>query len=212
MGVPGNHYESANAAARFELSNRLSQTTDTIWTVGQSNGEKLLLPSSAETAELIDIQLFDCLPVPRTGASFEDILEFKNRYHDELGQLRYRFDQLRAQITSSSENQRATKQAVEQIVKSMGDVEGALTSYGISSIKETIALYAQDRNLTICTSIGAIAAGIAEFPIHIGLASGIVVTTICRFLQRTFSNTRNLPDDAQDFAYVYEATKQFGRK
>jgi len=42
---------------------------------GQSGGECLLLPPSGVSADMIDIQLFDCLPVPGPGTAFEDVLE-----------------------------------------------------------------------------------------------------------------------------------------
>lgn len=212
MGLAGNQFAIASAAARLDLSIRLSETTEAIWTIGQSDGESILLPPSAGTAELLDIQLFDCLPVPGLGTSFEDILEFKSRYDDELKQLRRRIDQLREQVSSSSDNRRATESAIEEIVKSVADVEGALNGYGISSIKETIALYTNNPSLTFWTSLGGIAAAESGFPVHVGLASGIAVSTMCRFLLRTISGASNLPENAGDFAYVYEATKQLGRK
>jgi hypothetical protein len=210
MGLAGNQFAIASAAARFELSNRLSETTKAIWTIGQSGGESLLLPPSAGNADLLDIQLVDCLPVPGPSTSFEDVLEFKSRYNDELSQLRRRFDQLREQVSTSSDDRRATEKAIEEIVKSVADVERALSGYGVSSVKETVALYANNPSLTFWTSLGGIAAAASGFPVHVGLAAGMSVSTVCRFLHRTFSGASNLPENARDFAYVYEAARQLG--
>ena len=70
MGLAGNQFAAASAAARVSLSKSLAEKTDNIWTIGQSGGEILMLPPSRGTVELIDIQLIDCLPVPKLGTPY----------------------------------------------------------------------------------------------------------------------------------------------
>ena len=98
MGLAGNQFAVAAAAARVHLSNQLTANTGNIWTVGQSGGESLLLPGANDSRELIDVQLVNCLPVPVQGTPFQDILDFKDRYRDELDELRRSLDRLRENI------------------------------------------------------------------------------------------------------------------
>lgn len=208
MGLTGNQFAVAAAAARVHLSSQLSQNTGDIWTIGQSGGEHLLLPGANDSRELIDVQLVNCLPVPVQGTAFADILEFKNRYPDELDELRLALDRLRENILSSSDERRATDAAIHHISKSISDIQAALRGSGIDSVGETINLYTLNPHIGFWSALGGIAAAGAGLPIEVGGASGIAIPTLCRFLKRSIFGGQNLPSGNSDFAYVYEAITQ----
>ena len=207
-GLSGTQFASAAAAARVHLSNQLSVQTGNIWTIGQSGGESLLLPGTNESEELIDVQLVNCLPVPAQGTSFQEILEFKNRYQDELDELRRSLDRLRENILSSSDERRAIDDAIHRTSTSISDIRAALQGTSIQTVSETIALYTNNPSIGFWTALGGMAAAATGFPFEVGVSSGIALPTLCRFLKRSIVGGQNLPDGNTDFAYVYEAIKQ----
>lgn len=203
-----NQLAAASVVARIRLLRQLTDNPGNIWTIGQSGGEELLLPSYGASADLIDVQLVNCLPVPTLGTPFDDILEFKNRYQDELGDLRRCLDQLRENILSSSDERRATDAAIREIVSSISDIRAALQGSGIRSVSETVGLYTKSPSFGWWTAMGGMVAGAAGFPIHEGMAYGAGADTLLKFFKRSIVGGQNLPEELADFAYVYEVTKQ----
>jgi len=208
FGLAGNQFSIAAAAARVRLSKQLSQNTGNIWSIGQAGGEQLLLPGVSERKELIDVQLVNCLPVPHVGTSFDDVLQFKARYHDELEQLRRSFDQLRETILSSADERRVIDLAVHKISSSLSDIQSALRSSSIKTFSESIALYTSNPSLTFWTSLGGLAAAAKGFPVEVGVAAGLALPTLCRFIKRSVQGGQNLPNVSSDFAYAYEIMRQ----
>lgn len=211
-GLAANQFVVAEAAARIYLSKKLSAETGDIWTIGQSGGEKLLLPGTAnnETKELIDIKLVNCLPVPKAITSFEDILEFKHRYQDELDELRVALDGLRENILSSSDERRATNAAMHHVSKSILNIRLSLEGRGIQSHSETISLYTENPSIGFWSSMGGVTAAATGFPVEVGLSAGIALPTMFKFVQRSIVGGQNFPTDNSDFAYAYESIRQFG--
>jgi len=207
-GLTPIEFAVASAAARLELSKQLSESTGDIWSIGQAGGEQLLLPGTNKSKELIDVQLVNCLPVPEVGTSFEDILEFKHRYPGELDELRLAFDRLREKILSSSDERRVIDAAIRQIETAISDIRAALQGTGIQAMSETIALYIHNPALGFWTALGGAAAAAKGYPVEVGLAGGIAVPTVCRFLRRVIAGGQNLPGGNSDFAYVFEAIRK----
>ena len=205
-----NQLAAASVVARILLLRQLISNAGDIWTTGQSGGEDLLLPNVGGTSaskDLIDVQLVNCLPVPTIGTPFDDILEFKNRHRDELGNLRRCLDQLRENILSSSDERRATDTAIRQIVSSISDIRAALQGSGIRSVLKNISLYTKSPSFSWWTAMGGMAAGAAGIPIHVGMAAGAGADTLITFFRRSIVGGHDLPEELADFAYVYEATR-----
>jgi len=95
-------------------------------------------------------------------------------------QLRLRFDQLREYVLTSTDSRRATEKAIEEILKSIANVDRALGARGMASVKERMPLYTHDPTLTFWTSLGGITAAAVGIPVHVGLASGMAVSTMCK--------------------------------
>ncbi len=208
LGLAGNQFVVAAAAARVQLSQQLSESTGNIWTIGQSGGESLLLPGASGSAKLIDVRLVNCLPVPVQGTPFEDILRFKSRYQDELDELRRALDQLRENILSSSDERRVTDAAINQISRAISDIRAALRSAVITEVSETIDLYTKNPSIGFWAAMGGVAAAGAGIPFEVGVGPGLAGSVLCKFLQRLIVGGQSLPKNNPDFVYVYEAIKQ----
>lgn len=143
MGLAGNQVPHAEAAARVKLAEELSGASSHIWAVGQSGGEHLILPGGGigVDRELIDIQLVNCLPVPRTGTPYTDILEFRAAHGPELVRLRLALDELRERILSSADERRMMEATLHELGGALGGLHAALRGYRLDHAWKTLSLY-----------------------------------------------------------------------
>jgi hypothetical protein len=209
LGIAGNQIPYLSAAARVTLAEQLSIKTGDDWTMGQSGGELLLLPGVSQQKDLIDVQLINCMPVPVGETAFEDILNFKQKYHGELERLRYAIDALRERILSSVDERRAINSAIYEISSSLADIHNALNGNGVNTISESISLYTNNPALGFWSALGGGGAAATGIPVEVGAAVGLGLPTVCKFLKRTVSGGQNLPNPNKDFTYVYEVIRQF---
>lgn len=209
FGIAGNQIPYLSAAARVTLAEQLSIKTGDDWTMGQSGGELLLLPGIRQQKELIDVQLINCMPVPVGETAFEDILNFKQKYHGELERLRFAFDDLRERILKSEDERRAINRAIHEISLSLADIHNALSGNGVNILSESISLYTNNPALGFWSALGGVAAGLKGIPVEVGTAVGLGLPTVCKFLKRTVSGGQNLPNPNKDFTYAYEVIRQF---
>lgn len=210
FGLASNQFAVAAAAARIHLSKQLSADAGSIWTVGQSGGKGLLLPSSGSSEDLIDVRLVNCLPVPALGTPFDDILNFKDKHQDELDDLRQCLDQLRENILSSSDSKRATDIAVKEVERSLSNIRAALKGSKIKWLSETFSLYTKSPSFGWWTAMGGMIAWANGIPFPEGVAYGAATDTLVQFFKRPIIGGQNLPEELSDFAYVYEAAKELG--
>lgn len=213
MGISENQLSEANTLARVKLTERLSNTANEIWALGQSGGENLILPGD-NRMELIDISLANCLPVPNSLTSFDEILKFKSRYSNELENLRCSLDTLREKVASSADQQRALKIAIKDLQEAMLNIGKALKGCNIDSTFESISLYSHNPAIGFWTALAALASGVALTqgqPNEVAVAIqtlGIAVPTVIKFAERTVVGGNRLPNSQKDFAYAYHVTHQ----
>lgn len=209
LGIAGNQYPIVSAAVRVKLCETLSERTGNIWTLGQSGGERLLLPSADQSKELLDIQLNNCLPVPVIDTPFEDILNFKERHGAELERLRYALDTLREKVLSSSDERRTLDLAMRDISIALEDIRNAMTGKGINVLSQTISLYTENPSITFWSALGGILSASQGIPIEIAAGAGLAVPTAFKFLKRNILGGNTLPNPKSDFSYAFEITREF---
>jgi hypothetical protein len=83
-------------------------------------------------------RLADVLPAPRDDVPFQDILEFKNRYKDELLNLRARLDSLYSQIIDSRDAPYQESVALRELDKAIADLNKAATFSPTKFIRSTL--------------------------------------------------------------------------
>lgn len=209
FGIAGNQYLIVSAAVRVKLCEVISQRTGEIWTLGQSGGETLILPSPDQSKELLDIQLINCLPVPERATPFEEILNFKGKYQAELEHLRYSLDELREKVLSSSDERRALDSAMREISISLEDMKNAMKGKGINTLSETISLYTDNPSIGFWSALGGIAAASQGIPYEVAAGAGLAAPTAFKFLKRNIFGAQTLPDTKSDFTYAFEITRDF---
>jgi len=209
FGIAGNQYPFVSAAARVKLCETLSERTGNIWTLGQSGGERLLLPGADQSKELLDIQLNSCLPVPVVDTPFEDILNFKESHGAELERLRYALDALREKVLSSSDERRALNLAMREISISLEDMHKAMNGKGINVLSQTVSLYTENPSIGFWSALGGILGTSQGIPIEIAAGAGLAVPTTFKFLKRNILGGNALPSPKSDFSYAFEISREF---
>jgi hypothetical protein len=207
FGVAGNQFPTFSAAARVKLCQTLSQRTGDIWSLGQSGGETLMLPSTNNYKELLDIQLNNCLPVPSAETSFEDILNFKENYDAELERLRFALDALREKVLSSSDERRALDMAMKEISIALEDVKNSMNGKGINVLSESVSLYTENPSIGFWSVLGGILGASQGIPIEVAAGAGLAVPTAFKFLKRNVLGGNNLPNSESDFSYAFEVSR-----
>ena len=209
FGIAGNQYPVVSAAVRVKLCETLSERTGNIWTLGQSGGEKLLLPSADQSKELLDIQLNNCLPVPVIETPFEDILNFKESHGAELDRLRYALDTLREKVLSSSDERRALDMAMREISIALEDMHNAMNGKGINVLSQTISLYTENPSIGFWSALGGVLGASQGIPVEIAAGAGLAAPTAFKFLKRNILGGNALPSPKSDFSYAFEISREF---
>jgi hypothetical protein len=71
---------------------------------------------------IIEIKIYDILPIPSRDASFQDILNFKSNRNDELLDLRHHLDELYQQVLSCPDRHRGLNTALTDLNKSINNI------------------------------------------------------------------------------------------
>lgn len=202
FGIAGNQLPYVAAAMRKKLCEELSRKTDGIWTLGQSGGKELILPFEEESKDLIDIKIYEKLPVPSVDTPFEDILNYKENYRDELHALRFYLDGLREIILSSSDERRALEKSLYDLSVSLEDIRKSMLSKKINIVSDTISLYTENPSIGFWGVLGTAVGAVHGVPIAVTAAASIGIPTIYTFIKRSLAGGANLPKNKDDFAYV----------
>lgn len=202
-GIAGNHMLYYLSAARITLSNKLSKNDET-WSVGQSGGEILILPPSPSKIDLIDIKLMDKMPIPLSDVPFNELLEFRARYRDELIRLRFALDALREKVLSSRDDRRALDLVLYEISNSLEDIDNAMTGKGINHIRESISLYTNNPAIGFWGCLGGMSTAAFDVPVELACAASLAIPTVFKFVSRCISASNFVPCFDSDFAYVFQ--------
>jgi hypothetical protein len=93
------------------------------WAIHQSC-DHLIIPSGM-TSEFItaDLELAQCLPVPKSDIPLDKVLDFKMRHADELLALRMTLDELYLEITKSSDIPRSKIVQIQRLEQAIKDLD-----------------------------------------------------------------------------------------
>lgn len=207
FGIPGNQIPYVSAAARLHLCKTLSDSTGGIWSLGQAGGETLLLPGVNESKDLLDVNLYNCLPIPTHDTPFEDILNYKEKYSAELTRLRFALDKLRENVLHSQDQRRALDSALHELSISLQDIDSSISGTGIQTFKDSISLYTENPSIGFWSVLGGVVGASQGIPIEIAASAGLTIPTLFTFIKRNILGGNNLPSAKNDFTYVFNIRK-----
>lgn len=168
----------------------LNKTND-IWSIHHFSDTALFPKSHAIQKDAIKFELFNCLPVPINPVSIYDILEFKFKRQDELGQLHSSLNQFYRTILNEAHDQEALKKEIKyNLGKAIQDLDQ-------SFVDRFKARKTREFKVELDISTSSIFQAVSTLPAtlfadsHTGLSIPIatMVTTLGSFLKIGFNQT-----------------------
>jgi hypothetical protein len=173
-----------------------------------------------ERGPIIDLQLYQAIPVPIDKVPIENILKFKDDRKAELLRFRHAMDTFYLNIINSNDVPRSKTHAVDEIDLSLCAINRVMKESGwkriLSNIDVSINIPQPSElinNITIAGAGGAYVGskiGIPQTCAVIGMAGGAITSFIKVDVKEAF-RPRRIPDNLMDFAYLYYAKEELGK-
>lgn len=177
-----------------------------------------------ERGPIIDLQLYQAIPIPVKDVPIEDILNFKMKRRDEILRYRHAIDIFYQKIIDSKDIPRAKTSAIEEIELSLLDITKVMNesrwkimwSNTDISIDLTVKPSEITKNVKNGAALGAVLGGVGGIiGLRIGAAIGASYGAITSFIKVSIKpdafRPRQIPNNLKDFAYLYSAKEELGR-
>jgi len=188
--------------ARIAEFQRRNEESGELWSLSQGVDERLLDTTNTSVTNVIEVQLYDCLPTPGDHVKVEEILEFKRRRTDELIGLRVALDSLYSEIVRSGAQPAVRKRTLAVLSDS---VESLHRVIGEAKMQTRVSTFRTLLNTTLdSASVGAgltAAALVYNVPLPTATALGVGATVI-RLLTAEVRKPKEIPEKVRDYAYV----------
>ncbi len=185
-----------------------SKNTGEIWSIAQPT-KKIILPSNESIRERnIQVELYDCIPVPSANVNLEDILNFKEHRYDELREFRLLLDEMYESIVNSSDIDFTKNKCIGRLQNKVIDIHKIMDE---SRIKKFLSSVKVELNISELIKSSLMAYAGYEIGSKIGFPTagavvGLASSTIN--LKSEFSLKPNfIPDDMRDYAYLFYANR-----
>ena len=142
----------------FDKHNKENQG---IWSLAQLSTKLHLLSKTEAPKAAVEYELYNMLPVPTADVPLNDILEFKQKHHDELVALHGHLDDVYQKIISSADIPRAKDAELNRLELSLNDIDKALSNFGINKKLTSLRGYISGE-LPGATSLWATLTGLSE--------------------------------------------------
>lgn len=201
----------ANLLLDIQLAafNEHCKQKDEIWSIAQQTREIILPENKSILKENLQVELYNCLPVPAIDTPFETILDFKQRRNSELQAFRALLDNMYEDIISHPDADFTKRKSVENIENALIDIDRTLEE---SKIKRLLKSMQAELDVSQLVNAGIkFAAGtVVGQNIGLGKLSGIVgagfsAINITQALSRT---PKCLSPEQTDYAYLFYAKEE----
>nr|DAO88071.1 MAG TPA: hypothetical protein [Caudoviricetes sp.] len=180
-----------------------------IWSIAQPTREIILPENQSILKENLQVELYNCLPVPTIDTPFETILDFKRRRNSELLAFRALLDNMYEDIISHPDADFAKRKSIENIENALIDIDRTLEE---SKIKRLLKNMKAQINMGKLAELGIELAGGTVVGQKMGLDkfSGIVgaVASIINITQTLAQTPKCLSPKETDYAYLFYAKEE----
>ena len=180
-----------------------------IWSIAQPTREIILPENQSILKENLQVELYNCLPVPTIDTPFEKILDFKRRRNSELRAFRALLDNMYEDIISHPDADFAKRKSIENIENALIDIDRTLEE---SKIKRLLKNMKAQINMGKLAELGIELAGGTVVGQKMGLdkVSGIVgaVASIINITQTVQKTPKCLSPKETDYAYLFYAKEE----
>lgn len=180
-----------------------------IWSIGQ-NSSKLYLPEDKSIkANTVQLELYDCIPVPKEDTPFDDILDFKDKRRDELIEFRRAMDVMYDEILSSECPDLKESRCIEELQNKIIDINRVMSESRIKKVLSSVNVELNVSDLAQAALNAFTGYNLGEkvgFP-EVGAAVGLVASAI-NITYNTSLKAKGVPDNLKDYAYLFYAKKE----
>lgn len=179
-----------------------------VWGVAQVGGTLSFSSQDKTSKNMLELSLFDGLPVPTDQTSFDDVINFRISHTKELNNLREVLEKFREQIVSSTDSGRTLVLLKEELSDSISNINDSMNKHKIENFFDTLSVYLNvSANQLTATGLGVLLATNAGAPITLGASIGMGVNTILKAIEREVRGAGIVPEEINDYMYLYSAQK-----
>lgn len=176
------------------------------FSIAQS-GNFLNLPTgSKEQTDCVELYLGNSLPVP-INCTIEEILNFKTKREAELLSFRIRMNEFSELFHKENYSRNELVKAIEHIKRAMIDIHKVMDENKFQKVLTTVKTYLNldDTKATsiLLPLIGEISGSTLQLPTGSGGAIGLGINAVINLGIKKQNKIKSLPDQTQDFAYLY---------
>jgi hypothetical protein len=146
------------------------------WSLAVSSPDQPLPSDLGVQRRVIEVELYQALPVPAADVPIHDILQFRSKRKDELGAFRLSMDALYQKVLASPDGARAMDSAITEVKRSLDNIHRVLDetrmSRAVSSLKASVSVHDTKGLMALAHHPLAFALGLAS-----AAASSIKITT-----------------------------------
>lgn len=213
LGAPMSSWPEFNHFAQIKAASELQSVGTSTWTIAQTSNRLDLPYGNRLKIDLFEARLYAGLPVPDEGTPLNEILEFKEKRKAELLAFRHAVDTLYLNMLNSPDQERELRKASEELGLAIINLNRCLKVSNVKTFFTSLNLYLNvSDNKLLTTILGAFVATRAGFPLEVGAALGLGVNTILTFATRCIEKPVSVPNELNDFMYLYEVKKYWPSK
>lgn len=180
-----------------------------IWSIAQPTKEVILPRKDSIETRSIQVELFNCLPVPTSNVNLEDILNFKERRHDELKEFRWLLDSMYEEIINSADKDLTKNKCIEKLQQKIIEINRVMDESKIKrclrSMKAEInvgEIIVAGAKIGFGTMVGGAIGKTAE-----GALLGLAASSI-NISKEISLIPKDIPENLKDYAYLFHAHKE----
>lgn len=192
--------------AAFNYNNKAK---DEIWSIAQPTKEVILPRKDSFETRSIQVDLFNCLPVPTANVNLEDVLNFKERRHNELKEFRWLLDSMYEEIINSSDKDLTKNRCIEKLQQKIIEINRVMAESKIKKCLRSMKARINVSDIIVAgAKIGfATMAGGAIGKAAEGALLGLATSSIN--ISREISLIpKDIPENLKDYAYLFHAHKE----
>jgi len=206
-GIPMQYIPDLLAHGQLHLA-KDKLVKNEVWGVAQVGGALSFSSKNETSKNILELSLFEGLPVPTDHASFDDIINFRISHTNELNNLRTVLEKFREQVVSSTDPDRTLVLLKEELSDSIGNINNSMKKHKIENFFDTLSVYLNvSANQLTTTGLGVLLATGAGAPIALGASIGMGVNIILKAVEREVRGASIVPNEINDYMYLYTAQK-----
>lgn len=121
----------------FRNNNRQSPGS---WALAQQNIDLTLPNELAEKSRVLEVNLYNSLPIPSPNVSFDDILKFKERRRDELLEFRFALDQFQFELSHLNDSEKAIRSHIDYVQQKLIDIERLMKESAMNRVLDNVKI------------------------------------------------------------------------